>query len=177
MKILKWILIIILVIIAIPLIMAIFVTKEYAVERSVTINKPEGEVFDYIKHIENQNEYSVWSMRDPNMKQEARGVDGTVGFVHYWNGNDDVGEGEQEITNIVEDERIEMELRFKRPMEGLGHAHMTTEPAGDNSTTVKWGMKGESSYPFNFMNMFMDDMLGKDLQTGLDNMKKQLEQQ
>lgn len=59
MKIFKWILIVILIIIAIPLILALFVTKEYAVERSITINRPEAEVFDYIKHIENQNNYSV----------------------------------------------------------------------------------------------------------------------
>jgi hypothetical protein len=176
MKVLKGILIVIAVLIAIPLIGALFINKEYSTEREIIINKPEAQVFDYVKHIKNQDTYSVWNMKDPNMKQESRGTDGTVGFVNSWNGNDDVGEGEQEITNIKEGERIDMQLRFKRPMESTGNAYMITEPAGENSTKVKWGMHGESSYPFNFMNIMMDGMLGSDLQKGLENMKKNLEQ-
>jgi hypothetical protein len=177
MKILKRILIVIVIIIAIPFLLAIFVTKDYAVERQITINKPKAEVFDYVKHIKNQDSYSVWNMADPNMKQESRGTDGTVGFVNAWNGNDDVGEGEQEIKNITEGERIDMELRFKRPFESTGHAYMATQDAGASSTTVTWGMHGHSSYPMNFMNLFMDGMVGKDLQAGLVNMKTNLEKQ
>lgn len=175
MKILKRILIVILIIIAIPFVVALFVKNEYAIEKEVTINRPEAEVFGYIKHIRNQDHYSKWNMADPNMKKETRGTDGTVGFVYLWDGNNEVGAGEQEITNIEEGERIDMELRFKRPFEGTGQAHMTTEPLGENSTKVKWGMKGESSYPMNFMNLMMESTLGADLQTGLNNLKAVLE--
>ena len=177
MKILRYILIVIAIIIAVPLIAALFMEKSYAIEREVTVNKPEAVVFDYVKHIKNQDNYSIWNMRDPNMKQEARGTDGTVGFVNHWNGNDDVGEGEQEIKAIKEGERIDMELRFKRPWESNANAFMATEPVNANSTKVKWGMYGKSSYPFNFMNFMMDGMLGKDLEAGLQNLKKNLEQQ
>lgn len=177
MKILKYILIVVAALIAIPLLLALFMKKEYKVEREVTINKPKNEVFDYVKHIKNQNTYSVWNMADPNMKQSEKGADGTVGFVHSWNGNDDVGEGEQEIKNIKEGERIDMELRFKRPMESTGMAYMTTEDAGAGATKVTWGMHGNSSYPMNFMNFMIDGMLGKDLEKSLQNMKGNLEKQ
>lgn len=177
MKVLKIILIAIAVLIAIPLIGALFVGKEYKIEREITVNRPETFVFDYVKHIKNQDKYSVWNMADPNMKQEFKGTDGTVGFVNSWNGNDDVGEGEQEITAIKEGERIDMQLRFKRPMESTTNAFMATEPVNANSTKVKWGMYGESSYPMNFMNFMMDGMLGPDLEEGLQNLKKNLEQQ
>jgi hypothetical protein len=49
MKIVKKILIVLAIIIAIPLIIALFVKKDYAVQREVTIDKPKQEVFDYIK--------------------------------------------------------------------------------------------------------------------------------
>lgn len=175
MRIFKIILIILAVLIAIPLVSALFMEKDYKIEREITINKPETEVFNYVKHIKNQDKYSVWNMKDPNMKQDSRGTDGTVGFVNSWNGNDDVGEGEQEITKITEGERIDMALRFKRPFESTGNAFMSTEPVGANSTKVKWGMYGKSNYPMNFMNSMMDGMLGKDLEAGLANMKKNLE--
>src|SRR5688572_18337268 len=116
MKILKKVLIVIAIIIDIPLIVALFVKGDYAEERHVVINKPKQEVFDYIKHIKNQDNYSVWAQKDPDMKKEYKGTDATVGFVSAWDGNKEVGRGEQEITNIVEGERIDVKLRFKEPL-------------------------------------------------------------
>lgn len=175
MKILRIILLVVAILIAIPLIAALFIKKEYAIERHIIINKPETKVFDYVKHVKNQDEYSVWNMADPSKKQQFRGTDGTVGFVYSWNGNDEVGEGEQEIVEIKDNERIDMQLRFKRPMESTGNAYLATEPVDSNTTTVKWGMYGKSGYPMNFMNFMLDGMLGKDLEAGLQNMKKNLE--
>lgn len=175
MKILKKILIVIVIIIAIPLIIALFVPKEYSVERDIVINKPKQEVFNYVKHLKNQDEYSVWVRKDPNMKKSFKGEDGTVGFVYGWDGNNDVGQGEQEIKNITEGEKIDLQLRFKKPMEGQAEAPITTERISDNETKVKWGFNGKSNYPFNFMNLFMDGMLGKDIQESLGNLKRTLE--
>lgn len=69
MKILKKILIAIVAIIAIALITALFVKKEYAIERTISINKPKEAVFNYIKYLKNQDTYSKWAMMDPNMKK------------------------------------------------------------------------------------------------------------
>ena len=55
MKILKKILILIVAVIALALITALFVKKEYAVEREVVINKPKAEVFEYVNKNKNQN--------------------------------------------------------------------------------------------------------------------------
>lgn len=175
MKILKGILFTILGIIVLLLVIALFVKKDYTIEREIVINKPKAEVFEYIKHIKNQDTYSVWNMMDQNKKQTFTGTDGTEGFIYAWDGNSDVGAGEQEITKIDEGSRIEMELRFERPMEGVGFAHMATEDAGNNTTKVKWGMTGTSSYPMNIMNLMMDSMMGDGLEKGLVNMKKNLE--
>lgn len=177
MKALKKVLLVILIIIAIPLIIAIFVKKEYSVEREVVINKPQQEVFNYIRLVKNQENFSVWAMADPNMKTDLKGTDGTVGFIYAWDGNNDVGKGEIEIKNIIENERLDMELRFIKPMEGKGDAFISTEAASPTSTKVKWHMQGESSYPMNFMNLFIDGILGSDLQTSLDNLKNVMEKQ
>lgn len=179
MKILKGVLLVILGIVVLALVVALFVKKEYAVERQITINKPEPEVFEFIKHIKNQDQYSVWSNLDPAMKKTYSGTDGTVGFISAWESNKkNVGKGEQEITNIVEDDRVDMKLRFKEPFEAEDDAYMATEAAGAAQTNVKWGFKGKMAYPMNLMLLFMDmeGMLGKDLQGGLDKLKVVLEQ-
>lgn len=176
MKIIKRILIVLLIIIIIPFILAIFISKDYKVEREITINKPQAEVFDYVSHLKNMDEYSVW-MKDPNMKTEFIGNDGTKGFIYGWDGNDDVGEGELEITNIETNERLDMDLRFIRPFESEAKVYITTENSGGNSTNVHWVMQGTSSYPMNFMNLMMDNMIGKDLDANLHNIKSKLEKQ
>ena len=56
MRIIKKVLIVLAVLIAILLIAALFISKDYAVERQITINKPKAEIFNYVKYLKNQNE-------------------------------------------------------------------------------------------------------------------------
>lgn len=178
MKILKTILITVGILIAIPLIVSLFVKKDYEVEREITINKPKEEVFDYVRFLKNQDNYSKWATMDPDMKKTYRGTDGTVGFVSAWESdNKDVGKGEQEIKKITEGERIDFELRFFEPFESTEPAYMTTKSVSENQTKVKWGFSGHMDYPMNIMMLYMDfeKMIGDDLDTGLKNLKSVLE--
>jgi uncharacterized protein YndB with AHSA1/START domain len=172
------ILIIVLVIIAIPFIIALFVKKEYKVVREVVIHKSVTEVFDYIKHLKNQDSYSKWAMMDPNMKKTFTGTDAKVGFISAWESEDkNVGVGEQEIIKITENERIEFELRFHKPFKAVHLAYMTTEKISEDQTKVQWGFEGDMKYPMNLMLLFMnfDKMIGGDLETGLSRLKVNLE--
>jgi len=127
MKILKRILIVIVAIIALVLVVALFVKKEYAVEKEVTINKPRTEVFNYIKYLKNQDNYSKWNQLDPEMDKKYQGTDGTVGFIYFWDSRTkEAGKGEQEIKNIKEGEQIDFEVRFKRPFESAAPIYMST---------------------------------------------------
>lgn len=180
MKILKAIGITLAVIIGAFLLVALFVKKDYSVVRETTINKPNQQVFEYIKYLKNQDYYSKWNMMDPAMTKTYRGTDGTVGFVATWDSQkEDVGAGEQEIKKITEGERMDFELRFIRPFEATESAYMTTSAVSQNETKVTWGFNGHMNYPMNMMLLFMDfdKMLGDDLSTGLTNLKTVLEQQ
>jgi uncharacterized membrane protein len=180
MKIVKWVLIVIVIIVAIPLITAIFVNKEYSIEREVVINRPIGVVFDYVKYLKNQNNFSKWAQMDEHMKKSYRGTDGTVGFVSAWDSDSsNVGKGEQEIKAIKHGEKIDYEIRFIEPFESTSNASMTTELKNDYQTKVKWSFNGSMPYPMNLMLvvMDMDKEIGGDLQTGLNNLKEILEKQ
>ncbi len=54
---------------------------------------------------------------------------------------------------------------------------MITESSSENATKVKWGFSGRMDYPMNLMLLFMnmEEMLGKDLDKGLQNLKAVLE--
>ncbi|MBP6432381.1 MAG: SRPBCC family protein [Ferruginibacter sp.] len=177
MKFLKRLLLFILFLVAAALITALFVSKDLNVSKEVVINKPKQDVFNYIKQLKNQNNYAVWNKMDPNMKQTFTGTDATVGFISAWEGNKDVGKGQQTITKITEGERFETELKFIEPWESKANAFMTTTAVNDSTTKVSWGFESKMAYPMNITKLFMDmeKMLGDDYQKGLANLKTVLE--
>lgn len=168
---------IILGIIAFLLIAALFISKDMKATREIIIDKPKSEVFEYIKHLKNQDNFSKWASMDPNMKKEYRGTDATVGFVSAWEGNKKVGQGEQEIKGIEEGKKVDYELRFVKPFRSVAKAVMTTEAINENTTKVSWGFESQMNYPMNIMKLFMnmDKAIGDDFSTGLANLKAVLE--
>jgi len=178
-KILKVTGLILLSLVVIMLLIAAFVKKDYAVERSITLNMPKQVVYDYVKYLKNQNTFSVWAKIDPNMKVEFRGTDGAVGFVSAWDSPvKEAGKGEQEIIKMEEGKRIDYEIRFLEPMKSTDYAYIVFDSVNDSTTNVAWGFFGKMKYPMNTMLLFMDmdKMLGKDLDGGLHNLKAILEQ-
>lgn len=171
-------LVILILFISIVLIAAYFMPKEYSVEREITISKPTDSIFKYVRSLKNQNEFSVWANMDPKMKVHYKGADGMVGSVSSWESNvKEVGVGEQQITKIKENRRLDFALRFKKPMEDTAVGFMSTEPISENKTKVKWGISGVIPYPTNVMLplLRMDQMIGNDLQKGLENLKDKME--
>jgi hypothetical protein len=130
-----------------------------------------------IKYLKKQQEWSPWAKRDLNMVSKFTGADGEVGAVSYWKGNKDVGEGEQEITSIVEGERVDGQLRFLKPFKSTSDCYLTVTEKGREQTEVVWGFKGKNKFPMSIMMLFMnmDKMVGKDFEEGLMNLKGILE--
>ncbi|WP_166923867.1 SRPBCC family protein [Flavobacterium poyangense] len=175
----KRILAAVLLVLSIVLITAYFMPKSYAIEREIIIHKPVDSVFNYVRYLKNQNEFSVWANIDPKMKLSYKGTDGSVGAISAWESTvKEVGVGEQEITKITEGKRLDFALRFKEPMNDTAVGFMSTESLAADQTKVKWGINGVIPYPMNIMLPFMkmDQMIGNDLQKGLDNLKAKMEE-
>jgi hypothetical protein len=177
MKVLKFIGIGIIGLITLLLIAAMIVPKDYTISVSTTINKPQEVVFDYVKMIKNQEKYSVWVMKDPNVKIEYTGVDGTVGAKSSWvSADDNVGVGSQQITKMTDD-RIDVNLHFEKPMKGDNAAATIVEALSDNQTKLISEFYVHSDYPVNLMSFFFKDFIKKDQEQNLANVKKILESQ
>ena len=175
MEILFSILVVLGVLVATVLIGALFVKEEFSIRKDIIVDKPAAEVFDYVRHLRNQENYSKWVMADPHMKKMFRGQDGTVGFVYGWNGNKKAGEGEQEITGLTEGRKVDIEVRFIRPFKSTARTPIVIDPVTESQTRVIWGMEGRTKYPMNLTNVFMGNMLGKDLEVSLQALKDILE--
>lgn len=157
------------------LIVAAIMPKDLNLESEVIIAKPKQVVFDYVKILDNQKYYSKWVMLDPNVKMSMTGTDGTVGAISAWESSmDDVGVGEQEIKTIVDGERIEYELRFKKPFEATDSAYTTFEAIDSTHTKVINGFRSKMPFPMNLMMPMVRKMLTTDMAINMKNLNEQL---
>ena len=169
---------IVLALILIIAILGMIAPKSYDVNRSIIINKPVSKVFEYLKYLKNQDDWSPWGKRDPNMKKEFEGTDGQVGAISKWEGNKEVGMGEQELMRIVENEVVESKLRFLKPWKSESDAYLKVKESDGGQTTVTWGFSGRNKFPVSIMMLFMnmDKAVGKDFVEGLATLKGLMEE-
>lgn len=158
------------------LIIAAFLPKQSIITQSVDIQSGIQKTFDYVKHINNQHHYNKWVMADPNADFQTSGTDGQVGFILSWNSqNSNVGEGEQEILAINENQHIQIEIRFKRPFSGTSYQNITFQSLNEASTKVTITFESTSKYPYNLLSALMSNVLKKDMGVTLGNLKDLLE--
>ncbi|NOZ45434.1 MAG: hypothetical protein GXO79_01480 [Chlorobi bacterium] len=172
MKTLKIIGIVILVLIVVVLLLGLVMPKKYHIERSETIKAPQELIFKYAKFFKLSQKWSPWKEYDLEMKVTYEGEDGTIGAKYFWEGNDKVGKGVQEITAIDEGKRVDSKLTFIEPWQSEDKAYVELTPE-EEGIKVTWGFDGEMDYPMNVMMPFigMDKALGTDLEKGLGKLK------
>ena len=175
MSIIITILLVVAAIVALLLIIALFIKKEHYVKREIIINAPRQKVFEYVRLLKNQDTFNKHAMAGPDRNREYKGTDGTVGFIYAWKGNKNAGEGEKEIKNIIEGQKIEMEIRFVKPMVTSANIILETASLSDDQTKVSWSNAGTLMYPVNIFVPMMEKMLPKEMDESLTTLKSILE--
>jgi uncharacterized protein YndB with AHSA1/START domain len=144
----------------------------FRVVRSTTIDAPPAKVFGYLNDFRQWRAWSPWENMDPNLQRTYSGSDSGVGAKYAWEGNKNVGAGSMEIVESTELSKISLKLDFSRPFEAHNVTDFTFEPAG-GGTKLTWDMHGPNQCMGRIMSVFMDmdQMVGKDFETGLANLK------
>jgi uncharacterized protein YndB with AHSA1/START domain len=163
--------------IAIVLILAATKPDTFSVQRATTVKAPPEAIFSLINDFHRWGTWSPYETRDPAMKRSYGGAADGKGAVYGWEGNKNVGSGRMEILDTSPPSKIVIKLDFFTPFEGHNTAEFTMLPQGDatNATTnVTWLMHGPASFMSRLMQVFinLDNMIGKDFEVGLANLKK-----
>lgn len=169
---LKIIAIIIVVPLAALLVFAATKPDTFRVERATTIKAPPEKIFPLINDLHSWGAWSPYEKKDPAMKRTLSGAESGKGAVYEWEGNKEVGKGRMEIMDTSPPSKVTIKLDFVKPFEAHNIVDFTLEPKGD-STDVTWALHGPSPYISKVMGIFlnMDNMIGKDFETGLANLK------
>ena len=149
----------------------------YHVERSMTIAATPDKISPLLDDFHNWNQWSPWAKLDPNMRVTYSGPSAGPGAVYEWEGNSKVGKGRMEILS-AQPTLTSIKLDFYSPFASQNHTDFVLEPEG-SSTRVTWKMDGPNSFASKLMSVFvsMDKMIGKDFDTGLNQLKSAAEKQ
>jgi uncharacterized protein YndB with AHSA1/START domain len=158
--------------VVIVLILAWRKAEVFQVVRTTTIDAPPSKVFGYFNDFRQWRAWSPWEDLDPNLQRTYSGADSGVGAKYGWEGNKNVGAGSMEIVESTLPSKISLKLDFSRPFEAHNMTDFTFEPVG-NGTKVTWDMHGPNQCMGRIMSVFMDmdQMVGKDFEKGLANLK------
>ncbi|MDX2359956.1 MAG: SRPBCC family protein [Crocinitomicaceae bacterium] len=181
MKFLKKVAILLIMATALFLILALFVKKEFEVSRSITVEVPVDQAYDYLRLLQNQEYYFHPEQAGNRIKGSVSNTDGTVGATYGWDSTSDlIGNGTETITLLEENKRIEFNLEYTEPREMTRVMFFSLQPNENSATTsITWGIKGEISYPWNFLYIFkdVDAEHGPMLETGLEQIQLNLNEE
>ncbi|GHC55446.1 SRPBCC family protein [Ulvibacter litoralis] len=178
MKILKYLLFLILIVVIGGAIY--FGTKDgsFDVAESKMINAPAEVVYNNVKDYKNWQEWGPWAKLDPNTKVTYAEKTEGEGAAYSWSSDHmQVGKGAMETVKVIPNKEIDQKITFNTP---IGDSKSDVYWRFDTSETpgitkVTWGMKGEQSFMEKvFMAFQKDDMetgISKMFQEGLTNLE------
>ncbi len=171
-KIVLWLLIIV----AVLVIIAYLLPRQYKVERSITIGADKTLVYDLTCNLKKWDLWTPWTNdMDTTALFELSGNDCEVGTIWKWNG-EILGNGELIVTEAVPGSFFAYDLTFD---EGkyVSKGSFTYDEVND-SVLVIWADQGDLGFnPLNrYTGLFMDKMMGPDFEKGLLKLKEVAEE-
>ena len=175
MRFLKNLLIGIVVLIVLAVGVAYLLPRNVIVERDVLVNAPPEAVFEHVNSLQAFSEWSPWGDYDPEMQVVYSGPETGVGNVMEWTSDHpNVGNGRQEIVEVIENEIVRTSLAF----DGMGEAQawwiLTPE---DEGTRVTWGLDSDmGNNPVSrWFGLMLDGFVGADYERGLERLREAVE--
>jgi Polyketide cyclase / dehydrase and lipid transport len=175
MKVMKKALLVVLLIPIVLVVVSLFLPASYRVERRVTMNARPSAVFPHINSPRHWPEWTAWTVaKYPDMRVSFTGPEAGMGASYSWEGKSS-GRGTLKITRSEPDESIGYDLDFEKGKH-VSKGAITLEPSGE-SVAVTWSNEGDLGWnPVSrFFGLFMDKMMGPDLEEGLRNLQKKVE--
>lgn len=175
MRVLKWIMGAVALLVVAFFAGGMLLPREIVVERNTQIAAPAAEVFPHINNLKATQAWSPWLELDPDVNTRFSDIAEGVGASMQWSSdNPQVGSGHMEVIESVPNERLVSALDFGDM--GTAQVHYTLQEA-DGSTKITWGMKADmGAWPVGrWIGLMMDDWVGADYERGLANLKALVE--
>ncbi|MGB0523844.1 MAG: SRPBCC family protein [Flammeovirgaceae bacterium] len=154
------------------LLMGLFLSEDFSMERSIVINAPAEKVFAQVNDLKNWPNWSPWNKMDPNMKMNySSNTIGANAWYSWESKEDNVGKGKLSILESQANTLMKTKIEFEG-FDSPGYGHWKLEPEG-SGTKVTWGFSGKAdNYLGRYMGVMMPMMMGSIFEQGLRDLKK-----
>jgi uncharacterized protein YndB with AHSA1/START domain len=159
--------------IALVLILAALAGTSWNFSKSIHIDASPDKVWEHVSTFKAMQDWNPYIDRDPDIKLEITGTDGTPGSTYSWDSKmAQVGAGSQTILEINPGKRVASRLNFLRPFKGIAHAQMNLQPEGAG-TQATWSIESTTPYPMNIVKLFgiIEKNMDRDFGKGLNKLK------
>jgi effector-binding domain-containing protein len=173
MKFLKWLLIIVLILVALVLIIPLLMPATVTVSSNKEIAVSPAQVFFNVATYTDRGKWDPWLETDPGAQWTGESKPDYVGSLYTWNG-EKVGTGQEKIDSVVFGKYIAANIRFgKDPKGSLVEWDLEKTEAG---TSVTWSFTADAKYPIGrLMINLMKGSLKSSFDKGMENLKVYLE--
>ena len=167
MKILKYLLLLVLILVIGGAIYLATLDGNYKVERTKTIDAPIELVYQKVNDFKTWPSWSPWLYKDPTTKLSYEDITSGPGAAYSWESDHkDVGAGTMETTEAVQNSSLTQKITFSKPWEQSSTIYWSFKPT-EGGTEVTWGMQGEMPFMARYMASKMDSYVGPDYEKGL----------
>ena len=160
-------------------IVGLFLSKDYSVSRSVSINASNDLIHNYVGDLENWEQWTTWKLDDPSIVIFKGEKSHGVGAKQSWKGNS--GEGKLEFTAASPNKGIVYDLYFdggdQKSIASMLYSKDDSNPTNKGLTKVTWTMTGTMDIPIlgGYFAMMIDSMIGTMFERGLTRLKAVVE--
>lgn len=149
--------------------------SQQVVERSVMVLHSPDRVWELLEDPPAWNRWSPWYERDPDMKITYSGAPKGMGARWSWESSSELG-GTISIVGASVPRQLDYIVQFNGMGDALGQ--FILEPV-NSGTSLTWRFQVDAGYNplMRWFGLFLDRMVGKDFDRGLENIAKTLDQQ
>ncbi len=173
MRVLRLIGLAIVALILLALVIAAFVPKHFAYERSTNIKASKEIVYSLANDLKSQETWGPWKKQDPTIQNTYNEVAAGVGQISSWTSKKS-GNGSQTITESTPPTAIKYRIDFED--QGGGDSAMKFDDGEGGDTKATWAFSYDVPYPFNLMAAMAGGTMDKMLDDGLAGLKEMAEQ-
>lgn len=146
---------------------------KFHIQRSIEIDASPEQVFDAVADFSKWRIWSPWLCAEPDAEVNVTGEPSSIGAVYSWKG-EVVGQGEIEHIRFERPNRIENEIRIRKPFKSRSAVTFDLESVGGGAK-LTWHMDGSLPWYLFFLTSMMEVFIGMDYERGLRMLKEWIE--
>lgn len=175
MKILKWIIIVLIALVAAFFIFSASQPNVLVIEKEISIDAKTDLVYNELLSFESWDKWAAYNKIDSNLISNVSGEAGSIGSIYEWESEKPVvGKGKRELVEKKKDQYIKHKIQLDG-WSNKSQDEFTIQEKPNSTLLIRRYEGAKTPFYLNFLNIFMEPMVKNSAKKDLENFKKYVE--